>query len=108
MAKDPDKSPSQPESESPGRVDIDARGRNVWHWNNEQLDSTTVMLQSLQNDALELEPTRKVRAASDPGKDAAGRRRRHPSDPDASDAEDSGINASFSLSSRGFDPYNRS
>jgi hypothetical protein len=48
-----------------GEVVVDSRGRNVWQWKDEQLDSTSVVLQRLDNSALELEATRKVRVAKD-------------------------------------------
>ena len=47
-----------PASGAAGHVTIDSRGHNVWQWNDDQLDSTTMMLASLENDALALEPTR--------------------------------------------------
>ena len=48
-----------------GGVVVDSRGRNVWEWKDEQLDSTSVVLQRLENNALELESTRKVPVAKD-------------------------------------------
>jgi hypothetical protein len=48
-----------------GRVIVDARGRNVWQWKDEQLDSTTIMLRKLDNSSLALEPTRQVRKIDD-------------------------------------------
>lgn len=44
----------------PGRVEVDARGRNVWRWNAGENDSTSMLLKRLDNDALALEPTQKV------------------------------------------------
>ncbi len=47
--------------ERPGRVEVDARGRNVWRWNsNGENESTSVLLKRLDNEALALEPTQKV------------------------------------------------
>jgi hypothetical protein len=47
--------------ERPGRVEVDARGRNVWRWNsNGESESTSVLLKRLDNEALALEPTQKV------------------------------------------------
>jgi hypothetical protein len=43
-----------------GEIVVDSRGRNVWQWKDEQLDSTSVVLQRLENSALELESTQKV------------------------------------------------
>jgi hypothetical protein len=80
--------------DSPGRVQIDQRGRNVWHWNDDQMDSTSILLKRLENTELELEPTRKVRAqksAAPAGKD------------------DLDYTATLGTGSDGgFDPYNRS
>lgn len=56
-----DKQIDPPVAGTPGRIAVDSRGRNVWQWNTDQLDSTTIMLQSLENSALALEPTLKLR-----------------------------------------------
>lgn len=57
------------ESESPGKVVVDARGRNVWKWakdvTKDVLDSTSVLLKRLENKDLALEPTRKVPVISE-------------------------------------------
>jgi hypothetical protein len=47
---------------SAGHVEVDSRGRNVWQWNDARIDidSTTILLKRLDNDALELEPTQSV------------------------------------------------
>lgn len=95
-----------------GRVVIDSRGRNVWQWNDDQLDSTTIMLARLDNSALALEPTRKVRrpdisgaASQDAARPAAAKRAR--SRPGRGDALD--IEQTFSIKpDGGFDPYNSS
>jgi hypothetical protein len=102
----------------PGQIAVDSRGRNVWQWSQEQLDSTTIMLQSLENSALALEPTLNVRrpetgdtaAASRP---ATGSARRDPASRAARrEKEQTGElkieqTLSFKLGG-GFDPYNRS
>ena len=97
---------------SPGRVVVDSRGRNVWQWSDDQLDSTTIMLKRLDNSALALEPTRKVRRPDIDGKDSdreakAGRasrsrdRRRH-------ESESLSIERTFNVRpGGGFDPYNK-
>jgi hypothetical protein len=54
-----------PASESPGKVVVDARGRNVWRWAKDVLDSTSVLLKRLENKDLALEPTRKVPVISE-------------------------------------------
>jgi hypothetical protein len=44
-----------------GRVETDARGRNVWRWKKTGADdSTSVLLKRLDNEALQLEPTARV------------------------------------------------
>ena len=55
----------EPASESPGKVVVDARGRNVWQWAKDVLDSTSVLLKRLENKDLALEPTRKVPILAD-------------------------------------------
>lgn len=61
--------PTAPASESPGKVVVDARGRNVWKWakdvTKDVLDSTSVLLKRLENKDLALEPTRKVPVISE-------------------------------------------
>jgi hypothetical protein len=50
-----------------GRVETDARGRNVWRWKKTGAsDSTSVLLKRLDNDALQLEPTGRVRRPGSP------------------------------------------
>ena len=58
------------EALKPGNVAVDSRGRNVWHFHGENIDSTSMMLQKLDNPSLALEPTLKTRKL-DSGKDAA-------------------------------------
>lgn len=100
-----------PAEKSAGRVVVDSRGRNVWQWDESQLDSTTIMLQSLDNSALALEPTLTVRKPKiDP---ATGKPVVASSDSvRARLSDDSGsleIEDTRSLDSgTSFDPYNRS
>lgn len=107
MAKERDKLRPAAAGNQAGHVAVDSRGRNVWQWNDSQLDSTTIMLKRLENDELELEPTRRVRAQS--GQD--------PSDADASERKrrrrsiggEPTLDETFSVDmGGGFDPYNRS
>ena len=49
MAKERDKLTPAVGGNSAGHVAADSRGRNVWQWNDSQLDSTTIMLQRLEN-----------------------------------------------------------
>jgi hypothetical protein len=99
-----------------GGVVVDLRGRNVWQWKDEQLDSTSVVLQRLENDALELEPSRKVKKVG-PGKessrsgDARGSRdTKRSSDAPSKRRPEPGLNFTTEVGGRdeggGFDPYN--
>ena len=68
MSRVPDKDleqaePAQPEpgpTEPAGRVEVDSRGRNVWRWARDVIESTSVLLKRLENKDLALEPTQKV------------------------------------------------
>jgi len=68
MSRVPDKDleqaePAQPApgpTERAGRVEVDSRGRNVWRWARDVIDSTSVLLKRLENKDLALEPTQKV------------------------------------------------
>jgi hypothetical protein len=68
MAQNADKKGASPkESPQPrgdgaraGHVEVDTRGRNVWRWAREGIDSTSVLLKGLENKDLALEPTQKV------------------------------------------------
>jgi hypothetical protein len=44
----------------PGRVVVDSRGRNVWQWARDAIDSTSILLKRLENKDLAIEPTQKV------------------------------------------------
>ena len=48
------------EESRPGRVVVDSRGRNVWQWARDAIDSTSILLKRLENKDLALEPTQKV------------------------------------------------
>ncbi len=68
MSRVPDKDlePAEPAQSEPepteraGRVEVDSRGRNVWRWARDVIDSTSVLLRRLENKDLALEPTQKV------------------------------------------------
>ena len=60
MGDDSEKSAVQDHPDAVGHVVVDSRGRNVWQWDDEQLDSTSILLKRLDNDALAIEPTRRV------------------------------------------------
>ena len=109
-----------------GGVVVDNRGRNVWQWKDEQLDSTSIVLKRLENDALQLEPTRRVKklAEKDAQRSADPERKAGPRKPgDAqrpretraqaanADRGEPGLNLSTDVdydAGGGFDPYNRS
>lgn len=98
MANDREKLVPSNGGNSAGSVQVDGRGRNVWQWNEKEVDSTTVMLGLLNNDALELEPTRNVPI---PGRD--------PSATGAESKRELGIDVTMNVGmNSGFDPYNRS
>jgi hypothetical protein len=91
-----------------GAVVVDSRGRNVWQWKDEQLDSTSVVLQRLENSALELEATRKVKAA-EPEKDAKPKKGSKPQNDAKRDKRGARetLSATFEVDEGGgFDPYN--
>ena len=68
MGRAHDKGPEQAEpvstepaaAEPVGRVEVDSRGRNVWRWARDVIESTSVLLKRLENNDLALEPTQKV------------------------------------------------
>jgi hypothetical protein len=109
-----------------GGVVIDSRGRNVWQWKDEQLDSTSIVLKRLENDALQLEPTRRVKKLAEQEAQRSGDRERkgdprkpgdanRPGDARAKGAKSErngpGLNLSTDIdynAGGGFDPYNRS
>jgi hypothetical protein len=92
-----------------GGVVVDSRGRNVWQWKDEQLDSTSVVLKRLENDALELETTRKVKAPS-PENDSTSQKGSKPQKDPKRERRSSRetLSATFEVDEGGgFDPYNR-
>lgn len=105
MAKDLHKKPevASTRDSAAGRVETDSRGNTVWRWaSSGSLDSTTHLLKRLDNEALALEPTRRLArmqpaaAAKQPTSErrASGRPRRF--DEPVRDA------------GGGFNPYHRS
>jgi len=70
--------PKAAQPTAPGTVTVDQRGRNVWQFHGEAIDSTSMMLQRLDNPSLALEPTRKTKRLDSttpvpPGKSPAGK-----------------------------------
>ena len=130
MSRVPDKDleqaePAQPEpgaTERAGRVEVDSRGRNVWRWARDVIDSTSVLLKRLDNKDLALEPTQKVpivrgaeaapkgaRSAAKPGTSKPGSGAKpEAAKPAASKtvARHPALQPSRGNSGGGFDPYN--
>src|SRR5215471_4988285 len=70
--------PEQPASQEPaGQVEFDSRGNSVWRWARDVLDSTSILLKRLENDKLEIEPTRKVPIMRDGKTGQAGKHAKH-------------------------------
>ena len=102
-----------PANEPVGRVEVDARGRNVWRWARDVLDSTSVLLKRLDNKDLALEPTQKVpvvRNADAAPKGKAAKGGKMAEEPDASSTKSPQHPAlqreRRRASGGGFDPYN--
>lgn len=80
MSRAPDKDVSEGDArtdEPAGKVEFDSRGKAIWRWAREKLDSTSVLLKRLDNKNLALEPTQKVpvmRGNPPPGKTPPGKR----------------------------------
>lgn len=77
--------PIAPSFVCPGRVTVDQRGHSVWQWEGMDTDSTSLLLKRLENDALELEPTRSVPTPGGTGPTARGAARDAPSGGDRPD-----------------------
>jgi hypothetical protein len=88
------------DEKSAGRVVFDSRGNSVWRWENEQDESTSILLKRLENDDLALEPTRPVPILGKRNVDGKPSKKGHEADRKLAiqDKQQGG----------GFDPYNRS
>ena len=103
---------AEPPNEPVGRVEVDARGRNVWRWARDVLDSTSVLLKRLENNDLALEPTQKVpvvRTADAAPKGKAAKGGKMAEEPDVSSKKSQ--HPALQRERRretggGFDPYN--
>jgi hypothetical protein len=71
VAAEPAATDSAP-TERAGRVEVDNRGRNVWRWARDVIESTSVLLKRLENTDLALEPTQKVPIVPGPDQVAKG------------------------------------
>ena len=94
-----------------GRVEHDSRGKAVWRWACDVLESTSVLLKRLENRDLAIEPTQKVpvmRGAQAQLQQGKGSR----SVPEADDHDESAPRHPAAPRSKrrdtggGFDPYN--
>ncbi len=109
------------EESRPGRVVVDNRGRNVWQWARNAIDSTSILLKRLENKDLALEPTQKVPVMRGADPQAAAKtpaaKRTAPTKPGAKTAAGPGIQKGArqadptrgpkrSDTGGGFDPYN--
>jgi hypothetical protein len=98
--------------ESPGKVEFDSRGKAIWRWARDKLDSTSVLLKRLENKNLALEPTQKVPVIGKPpaGKGPAGKPSPLEVEPDQKAGRTAARDAFGRPKSRdgggGFDPYN--
>lgn len=104
MTDDTQKLPGPISADAAGRVVVDSRGRNIWQWKDAEVDSTSILLKRLENDALQLEPTLNVPIPKKLAKTASSGK-----------ASQSGGKSALRVSETinykvggGFDPYNRS
>lgn len=97
-------------NESAGHAEFDSRGNSVWRWNSSTgADSTSIVLKRLDNDALQLEPTRTVAVPARRNPGDAPAPQRSPS----GDSRSGGDELSLQNTRRvdvggGFDPYDKS
>ena len=109
MAKDSDK-PAAPNGPKPaGGEATDDRNRNVWQWKGSPDDNTVNLLKTLENDALQLEATRKVPIPKN-SKPAPGESKPAPGESKPSSKQDAAesIDMEIEIPGKAFDPYNRS
>jgi hypothetical protein len=93
-----------------GRVSHDDRGRNVWQWTDARVDieSTTILLRRLDNDALQLEPTLTVPIPKPPKRSPGTARQSKPGAAASASRNELTLSDSMRIEmGGGFDPYNR-
>jgi hypothetical protein len=99
-----------PKREPVGKVEFDARGKAVWRWACDVLESTSVLLKRLENRDLKLEPTRKlpVLGKAEPAKPRARAGGRVPpaANDDAAPRHPAARSGARRDGGGGFDPYN--
>ena len=112
---EPPKPPAlKPAKEAAGKVVVDNRGRNVWKWAKDVIESTSVLLKRLDVKDLALEPTRKVPILGRPSEKGANPKAAKGRDSKASNADDDAHSGGShpatqgkrSRDGGGFDPYN--
>lgn len=103
-----------------GRVVVDARGRNIWQWARDAIDSTSILLKRLENKDLAIEPTQKVpvmRGADPQATKTPATKQTAPTKPGAKPAPDRAVQKGAKPgdptrgpkrgdTGGGFDPYN--
>src|SRR6476469_2177181 len=100
----------EPSSQEPaGKVEFDSRGNRVWRWARDVLDSTSLLLQRLENKDLALEPMQPGpvigwKKIANPGKtsDPTRSAKPRPSRSLSLEAEEGGRDKGG-----GFNPYNK-
>jgi hypothetical protein len=106
-----------PPEEPVGKVEFDGRGKAIWRWARDKIDSTSVLLKRLDNKNLALEPTQKVPVmggkpqGASSGKSSVGAKHApHAVEPDEKGGRSGGRDAFGRPRKRdgggGFDPYN--
>ena len=107
---DKDVESDEPTKREPaGKVEFDSRGKAVWRWACDVLESTSVLLKRLENRDLKLEPTRKVPVLGEAERGAPAARnvaRPTATDRDARARHPAAQPAVRRDGGGGFDPYN--
>lgn len=110
----PEPPATDPATERAGKVVVDSRGRNVWKWAKDVIDSTSVLLKRLENKDLALESTRKfpILSGGTPAEKGANPKAAKQRDSKKSADDEAEANARHPALQRerdrggGFDPYN--
>jgi len=122
MPKDSDKPDAASGSNPAGGEATDDRNRNVWQWKGSPDDNTENLLKTLENDALQLEATRKVpipvksKPAPGESKPAPGESKPAPAEskpapgeskPSSKQDEAKSTDMVIEIPGKAFDPYNQ-
>jgi hypothetical protein len=95
--------------EPAGRVEHDSRGKAVWRWACDVLESTSVLLKRLENRDLALEPTQKVpivRGARGKTPQGKGSRDEVAREHESAARHPAAVRSKRRDTGGGFDPYN--